>query len=34
VLECRYIGRRFRNDTERLETVFEMYRKMTTKVNA
>lgn len=29
VLERIYIGRRFRNDTERLETLFEMYSKMT-----
>ena len=34
VLERIYIGRRFRNDTERLEKMFEMYTKMTTKVNA
>ncbi|MBD0864357.1 MAG: lactate dehydrogenase, partial [Rhodobacteraceae bacterium] len=26
-----YIGRRFRNDTERLEHLFRMYSKMTTK---
>ena len=32
VLERIYIGRRFRNDTERLEKLFEMYTKMTTKV--
>ncbi len=25
-------GRRFRNDTERLEKLFEMYTNMTTKV--
>ncbi|MHA6266334.1 class I SAM-dependent DNA methyltransferase [Aliiroseovarius sp. CAU 1755] len=31
VLERIYIGRRFRNDTERLEKLFEMYVKMTTK---
>lgn len=31
-LERIYIGRRFRNDTERLEKLFEMYTKMTTKV--
>ncbi|TDH35063.1 class I SAM-dependent DNA methyltransferase [Pseudohoeflea suaedae] len=30
-LERIYIGRRFRNDTERLEKLFEMYTKMTTK---
>lgn len=29
VLERIYIGRRFRNDTERLEKLFEMYMKMT-----
>lgn len=29
VLERIYIGRRFKNDTERLETLFEMYAKMT-----
>ena len=33
-LERIYIGRRFRNDTERLEKLFEMYTKMTTKVAA
>ena len=33
-LERIYIGRRFRNDTERLEKLFEMYTKMTTKVPA
>ena len=27
-LERIYIGRRFRNDTERLEKLFEMYAKM------
>jgi hypothetical protein len=32
VLERIYIGRRFRNDTERLEKLFEMYTKITTKV--
>jgi len=31
VLERIYIGRRFRNDTERLEKLFELYSKMTTK---
>lgn len=31
VLERIYIGRRFRNDTERLEKLFEMYTKMTKK---
>ncbi|WP_426077075.1 class I SAM-dependent DNA methyltransferase [Janthinobacterium sp. PSPC3-1] len=29
VLERIYIGRRFKNDTERLEKLFEMYSKMT-----
>ena len=29
-LERIYIGRRFRNDTERLEKLFELYTKMTT----
>lgn len=33
VLERIYIGRRFRNDTERLEKLFEMYTKMTSKVS-
>lgn len=33
-LERIYIGRRFRNDTERLEKLFEMYTRMTTKVSA
>jgi hypothetical protein len=31
VLERIYIGRRFKNDTERLEKLFEMYTKMTRK---
>jgi MmeI, DNA-methyltransferase domain/MmeI, target recognition domain/MmeI, N-terminal domain/MmeI, helicase spacer domain/MmeI, C-terminal domain len=31
VLERIYIGRRFRNDTERLEKLFELYTKMTGK---
>lgn len=31
VLERIYIGRRFRNDTERLEKLFELYTKMTEK---
>jgi hypothetical protein len=31
VLERTYIGRRFRNDTERLEKLFELYTKMTSK---
>ena len=30
VLERIYMGRRFRNDTERLEKLFELYTKMTT----
>jgi hypothetical protein len=29
VLERIYIGRRFRNDTERLEKLFDMYTQMT-----
>jgi hypothetical protein len=29
VLEHIYIGRRFRNDTERLEKLFDLYTKMT-----
>lgn len=32
VLERIYIGRWFKNDTERLEKLFEMCTKMTTKV--
>ncbi|MFI8682043.1 class I SAM-dependent DNA methyltransferase [Brevundimonas diminuta] len=31
VLERIYIGRRFRNDAERLEKLFDLYTKMTTK---
>lgn len=31
VLERIYIGRLFRNDTERLEKLFEMYTKMTAR---
>ncbi len=31
VLERIYIGRRFKNDTERLEKLFELYTKMTRK---
>lgn len=31
ILERIYIGRRFKNDTERLEKLFEMYEKMTSK---
>ncbi len=34
VLERIYIGRRFKNDTERLEKLFELYTKMTKKVAA
>ena len=34
VLERIYIGRRFKNDTERLEKLFELYTKMTGKVKA
>ena len=34
VLERIYIGRRFRNDTERLEKLFELYSKMTAKGGA
>ena len=34
VLERIYIGRRFRNDTERLEKLFELYTLMTTKGKA
>jgi hypothetical protein len=30
LLERIYIGRRFRNDTERLETLFDLYTRMTT----
>jgi hypothetical protein len=26
-----YLGRRFKNDTERLEKLFELYTQMTTK---
>lgn len=32
VLERIYIGRRFKNDTERLEKLFELYTKMTASV--
>ena len=32
VLERIYIGRQFKNDTERLERLFELYTKMTTTV--
>lgn len=34
VLERIYIGRRFRNDTERLEKLFDLYTKMTTSRGA
>ena len=34
VLERIYIGRRFKNDTERLEKLFELYTKMTTNKSA
>ena len=34
VLERIYIGRRFKNDTERLEKLFEMYAKMVTTSSA
>jgi hypothetical protein len=33
VIERIYIGRRFRNDTERLEKLFELYTKMTPNAN-
>ncbi|MGM8061697.1 class I SAM-dependent DNA methyltransferase [Vogesella indigofera] len=33
VLERIYIGRRFRNDTERLEKLFELYSKMSAAAN-
>ena len=33
-LERIYIGRRFRNDTERLEKLFDLYTKMTAKKGA
>jgi len=33
VLERIYIGRRFKNDTERLEKLFDLYTKMTAKQN-
>lgn len=32
VLERIYIGRKFKNDTERLEKLFELYTKMTSKI--
>jgi UDP-N-acetylglucosamine:LPS N-acetylglucosamine transferase len=31
VLERIYIGRRFKNDTERLEKLFDLYAKMVAK---
>jgi hypothetical protein len=34
VLERIYIGRRFRNDTERLEKLFELYTKMAAATGA
>lgn len=34
VLERIYIGRRFKNDTERLEKLFELYTKMTARAGA
>jgi hypothetical protein len=34
VLERIYIGRRFKNDTERLEKLFDMYTKMTAATNS
>ncbi|PSR13864.1 MAG: restriction endonuclease subunit M [Bacteroidetes bacterium] len=34
VLERIYIGRRFKNDTERLEKLFELYTEMTANKNA
>jgi len=34
VLERIYIGRRFRNDTERLEKLFDLYTKMTASAGA
>ena len=34
VLERIYIGRTFRNDTERLEKLFDLYTKMTAKAAA
>lgn len=33
LLERIYIGRRFKNDTERLEKLFELYTKMTAKAS-
>jgi hypothetical protein len=34
LLERIYIGRRFKNDTERLEKLFELYTKMTAGTKA
>jgi hypothetical protein len=34
VLERIYIGRRFKNDTERLEKLFDLYTKMTARPEA
>jgi hypothetical protein len=34
ILERIYIGRRFKNDTERLEKLFELYTKMTSQTSA
>jgi hypothetical protein len=34
VLERIYVGRRFKNDTERLEKLFDLYRQMTTKIKS
>lgn len=34
VLERIYLGRRFKNDTERLEKLFELYTKMTDSAGA
>ena len=31
ILERIHIGRRFKNDTERLEKLFQVYTKMTSK---
>ena len=31
ILDRIYIGRRFKNDTERLEKLFELYTKMTSQ---
>jgi hypothetical protein len=31
ILERIYIGRRFKNDTERLEKLFDLYTKMTSQ---